>query len=83
MFFCLLTAAAQKEVQKPNPSLSAYVSLRLSGGFCGHKAFVPVNTYRFAFLRQNAMYETLHGADVETHGFAVGKGGERQCCKLQ
>ena len=32
-------------------------------------------TYRFAFLRQNAMYETLHGADVETHGFAVGKGG--------
>ena len=32
-------------------------------------------TYRLAFLRQNAMYETLHGADVETHGFAVGKGG--------
>ena len=75
MFFCLLTAAAQKEVQKPNPSLSAYVSLRLSGGFCGHKAFVPVNTYRLAFLRQNAMYETLHGTDMETHGFAVGKGG--------
>lgn len=42
LFICLLTAAAQKEVQKPNPSLSAYVSLRLSGGFCGHKAFVPV-----------------------------------------
>ena len=78
----MLTAAAQKEVQKPNPSLSAYVSLRLSGGFCGHKAFVPVNTYRFAFLRQNAMYETLYGADVETHGLQRGW-GERQCCKLQ
>ena len=82
MFFCLLTAAAQKEVQKPNSSLSAYVSLRLSGGFCGHKAFVPVNTYRLAFLRQNAMYETLHRTDMETHGLQWGR-GERQCCKLQ
>ena len=59
------------------------MSLRLSGGFCGHKAFVPVNTYRLAFLRQNAMYEVLHRTDMETHGFAVGKRGERQCCKLQ
>ena len=34
-----------------------------------------VNTYRLAFLRQNARYEVLHRTDVETHGFAVGKGG--------
>lgn len=47
-----------------------------------NEASVPVNTYRLAFLRQNAMYEVLHGTDMETHGFAVGK-GERQCCKLQ
>ena len=40
------------------------------------------NTYRLAFLRQNAMYEVLHGADVETHGLQWGR-GERQCCKLQ
>ena len=46
------------------------------------EASVPVNTYRVAFLRQNAMYETLHGADVETHGLQRRR-GERQCCKPQ
>ncbi len=30
-------------------------------------AFVPVNTYRFTFLRQNAMYETYYaGRTMET-----------------
>lgn len=38
------------------------------------EASVPVCIHRVAFLRQNAMYETLHGADVETHGLQWGRG---------
>ena len=78
----MLIAAVQKETQERS---LLYLLMCLSGcqeASVVNETSVPVNTYRLAFLRQNAMYETLHGADVETHGLQWGR-GERQCCKPQ